>query len=126
MKFLLFASSILFTSSLFLVGCDSLGLPDVTRHDEVPAQVKAQPRLVESPPPEMENAPWPRLGDVPFMPHDFSPKPVYGHYMNELEYDRAVAEDARDKLEQENAHTPDASSGVQTAPLAPPHMPAEP
>ncbi|MDR3425165.1 MAG: hypothetical protein P4M13_08895 [Alphaproteobacteria bacterium] len=83
---------------LFLVtGCDTLGLPDLTRHDEVPSAVKAEPRLVETPPPVTEESPWPRLGDVPFKPKDFSPTPVYNHYMSQLEYDRAEAAAAKKK-----------------------------
>jgi hypothetical protein len=119
MKFRSLASSILLMAAFLLAGCDSLGLPDVTRHDEVPADVKAAPRLVESPPADVDSEAWPRLGDVPFKPHDFSPQPVYGHYMNELEYDRAVAADAKEKAGEE------APASDMSAPLAAPQLPKE-
>jgi hypothetical protein len=76
-----------------------LGLPNFLRHDEVPAEAKAAPRIVETPPPLTGDEAWPRLGDVPFKPETFSPKPVYDHYMNELEYQRAIGRDAQQKLE---------------------------
>jgi hypothetical protein len=104
MKFFSPASPILLASCILLSGCGSLGLPDFTRHDEVPLEAKAGPRLVETPPPLTGNEAWPRLGDVPFKPETFSPKPVYDHYMNELEYDRAVGADAKGKLEGQSAN----------------------
>jgi hypothetical protein len=111
MKINLIASSILLTTCILLAGCGSLGLPDLSRVDNVPPEVKAEPRLVETAPPLTGNETWPRLGDVPFKPEDFSPKPVYDHYMNELEYDRAVGDDAKDKLEQQSP-VPDAAAPV--------------
>ena len=93
MKFLASASSILFLSCFFLLtGCDSLRLPQIFEHDEVPVEIKAAPRLVETPPPSTGDEEWPRLGDVPAKPKDFSAKPVYERHMNELESDRADAE----------------------------------
>jgi hypothetical protein len=102
MKFTSLASSILLASCVLLAGCGTFGLPDFTKQDEVPPAIKAQPRLVESAPPLTGTETWPRLGDVPFRPETFSPKPVYDHYLNELEYDRAIGDDAKDKLEQQS------------------------
>jgi hypothetical protein len=70
-------------------------VPNFWGHDEVPDEVKAQPRLLEVPPPSTEEKDWPRLGDVPFKPKDFSPKPAYDQEMNELEQDRSEAETAK-------------------------------
>lgn len=95
-----FASLILFGACFFLAGCGQFGLPDLTRHDEIPPKVKAQPRLVEVPPLPTD-ATYPRLGDVPFKPNNFSPKPIYNHYMNEMEFDRDSARREKDDVEQE-------------------------
>jgi hypothetical protein len=115
MKFLIFTPPIVFVScALILAGCDSLGLRDPLRSDQVPDAVKAEPRLVATPPdaPSAMSSPavWPRLGDVPFKPKDFSPKPAYTHYMDELEYHRAEAEAAKKKVEDESPVPPDAES----------------
>jgi len=97
------AVSIVCLSCVLLMGCDSLGLPNLTHHDEVPAEAKAVPRLVEVPPATTQDMAWPRLGDVPFKPKDFSTKPVYEHYIDELEFHRAEAEEAKKQAEE---HTP--------------------
>jgi len=71
-----------------LAGCGTFGLPDFTKKDEVPPEVRAEPVIIDVPPQNDADRQWPHVGTVPFMPKDFSPKPVYDHYMNELEYDR--------------------------------------
>jgi len=93
MKIRFLASSILWVLAfVLLTGCQDLGIRDYFADDQVPADIKAQPRLVATPPPETADATgWPRLGDVPFKPNDFSPKVVYNHYMNELEFHRDEA-----------------------------------
>lgn len=92
LKFQKFASSIVLAACFFLtVGCDTLGLPDLTRHDEVPDEVKAMPRQVTIPA-ETEYEDWPRLGDIPSKPKNFPPKAEYNHYMDELQHHRAEAD----------------------------------
>ena len=124
MKFLKPALSILFCCWL-LVGCESLGIRDPFLYDQVPPDVKAEPRLVALPPPVSQTTPWPRLGDVPFKPHDFSTKPVYDHYMSELEFDRAESQTARTQLESESPALPADAALPQGALLAPPQLPKE-
>jgi hypothetical protein len=118
MKFLFPASPILLAAALFLAGCDSINLPDLSRHDEVPDAVKAQPSLLETLPPPSDTAAWPLVGEVPKRPEDFSPKPIYNHYMNEMEYDRAVADDAKKQIEDEPG-APSNGSAEPDAPLQP-------
>jgi len=122
MKIFPFASSIVFILCFLLAACDSIHVPDVTGHDEVPPAVKAEPRLVEQPPPLTGNEPWPRLGDVPFKPKDFSTQPVYNHYMNELEYDRGEADAAKQKVRDESSASGTTSPGPF---LVPPQLPKE-
>ena len=86
---------------LFLAGCEDVKIPNLSHHDEVPTEAKEAPRLVQRAPPVAEDAPWPRLGDVPFKPKDFSTKPVYEHYMDELEFHRAEAQDEKKRVEGE-------------------------
>jgi hypothetical protein len=116
MKFSILAPPIgFFCCFLLLAGCESLGLPDITRHDEVPLEAKAEPRLVTVPLPAAADQPPPPLGGVPGKPKDFSPKPVYDHYMNELEFDRAEAETRKKTLEGNDT----------TMTLQPPQFPKE-
>ena len=120
MKFPVFTLSILALScALILAGCDSLELRNPFLPDQVPPEAKAEPRLVETPSPS-DNQPqtWPRLGDVPFKPKDFSPKPAYDHYMDELEYDRAESEAAKKRVGDESPTLPDAAP-LDTAPQTP-------
>lgn len=83
---------LLAAASLSLAGCQDLGIINIFAHDQVPQAAHDQPRMVEQPPEETGHEAWPRLGDVPFKPKDFSPKPVYDHYMDELSTDRADAQ----------------------------------
>ena len=99
MKFKLSASSIVALLALFIVSaCEDVRVPHVFARDEVPDAVKAQPRIVTTPSPDSdEDKVWPMVGTVPFKPNDFSTKPVYNHYMNELEYERDEAGAAKNK-----------------------------
>ena len=113
-------------SFFLLAGCDSLGLPNLLRHDEVPPEIKAAPRLVEVPSPSAEDQAWPRLGDVPFKPKDFSPKPVYDQDMDELEFHRDEAEAAKRKALAEDPTLGDAApQNNQTSTPLPPRFPKE-
>jgi hypothetical protein len=130
MKFLASASYILL-GFLLLTGCDSFNIHNPTLHDQVPDSVKAQPLVVETAPPVPPSTPYPRLGDVPTKPKDFSPKPVYEHYMDEMEYDRTQAQEEKKQIDQE-ATPVSPSTPVLSAPqssqgniLAPPQFPKE-
>ena len=130
MKFPVFTPFILvMLSVLALAGCDSLGLRDPFLADQVPPEVKAEPRLVATPSAPVSTQTWPRLGDVPFKPKDFSPQPVYEHYMNELEYNRAESEAARKQVEAASPLPPDAApqNPATSGPLLmPPQLPQSP
>jgi hypothetical protein len=130
MRFKFFTSSIVFLScTLVLAGCDSLGLHNPFATDQVPDEVKAEPRLVTTPPPVTPKDGWRRLGDVPVKPRDFSPKPTYDHYMDELEYHRAQSEAVKKQVEDESPALPDAApqnSAPQGATLSPPQLPQSP
>ena len=89
------------SSILLLTGCDTLGLPNLSHHDEVPPEAKAMPRLVEVPPPTTQDTPWPRLGDVPFKPKDFSTKPIYEYNMDEMARERGEAEADKKNVQQQ-------------------------
>ncbi len=78
-------------------GCDQLEMRDVLAPDQVPPKVRAAPRLVETPPPIAEQAPWPRLGDVPFRPKDFSTKQDDQKDMDELSADRVQGEKIKEE-----------------------------
>jgi len=98
MKMKFFASSIVVLASFFLLcGCESIYIPNFFGDDEVPDEVKEQPRFVEIPMTEEEAKTWPRLGDVPSKPKDFSPKPVYEKSMDDLALERLAAEQARQR-----------------------------
>jgi hypothetical protein len=128
MKITIRASSIVFLPCFFLLaGCGGIYVPNVFGHDEVPDEIKAQPRLVEAPTPQADDTEWPRLGDVPFKPKDFSPKPVYDHYMNELEYHRSEAETAKNSALANDPALDDAALQNNQAPLSlrPPRFPKE-
>ncbi len=110
MKITIGASSIVPLLSFFLLaGCDSIHVPNLFGHDEVPDEVKAQPRLVETPPPSLDEINWPRLGDVPFKPRNFSAKALYDRSMEELESERVEAETIKRETFQNNPIPGDAA-----------------
>ncbi len=95
-----------------LGGCASIEnvyIPNVFGDDEVPEEVKAQPGfiVIEGEPEEAiepviidekesaDGESWPRLGDVPFKPKDFTPPEEYDQTMAKMENDRAEADEAR-------------------------------
>ncbi|MFA5040844.1 MAG: hypothetical protein WC464_04330 [Bdellovibrionales bacterium] len=96
MKNLFGASSIVYFMSFFLlVGCESISsihIPNFLGEDEVPDDVKNQSRFVEVEDDREDNKEWPRLGDVPFKPKDFTPKAEYNQSMTELDNQREEAE----------------------------------
>jgi hypothetical protein len=133
-SFSLAPSIMCFLSLLCLSGCDSLGLRDLFAQDQVPPAVKSEPMLVSTIPPTTKEQTWPRLGDVPFKPKDFSPQIVNDHYMNELEYHRDEAVVAKSQAAQEDI---DMTSSVSSNPISsnvkipsqalhPPQLPQQP
>ena len=120
-------AGIMLLTLLTLTACENLGIRDYFANDQVPQSAKDALRLVASPPAPTGDEPWPRLGEVPSMPKDFSPKPVYNHYMDELAYDRGEAQ-AEKKLVQgqddaANALTPsEIEVPKENAPVPPQFM----
>ncbi|MDE2029594.1 MAG: hypothetical protein KGI97_03415 [Alphaproteobacteria bacterium] len=107
---------------LMLAGCDSLGLPNIFASDQVPQTVKDQPRAVSAPPPLGDNTPWPRLGDVPFKPMDFTPLATSDRYMNEMSADRAAAQKIEQETDTQNETQPQ-QFVPQFGALKPPQFP---
>ena len=117
-------SILVLTLSVMVSGCDSLGIPNFFSHDQVPDEAKAVPRLVETPSAgSVDMHSWPRLGDVPFKPHDFTPPDISDRYMNEMEFHRSEAEAAKATAASEDATITGVTNTAQTPKLAPPLLP---
>ncbi len=98
MKIATVASSIVFLSCIFILsGCEDIYVPNFFGPDEVPDEVKARPRHFNVAPPSVDEPDWPRLGDVPAKPKDFSTKNTYERTIDELEAHRAETEEARSR-----------------------------
>jgi hypothetical protein len=81
-------------AALLLGGCGLFG------EGEVPQDVLNAPRLVATPAPgTAENATWPRLGDIPAKPADFTPPAVNHSLQQEMENDRSEANAIRQRVE---------------------------
>ncbi|MDE1901465.1 MAG: hypothetical protein KGI37_07470 [Alphaproteobacteria bacterium] len=117
MKFFPSASSIALLALCGLTGCAALGIPDIFAPDQVPQSARDEPQIVVAKP-VAPDTPWPRLGDVPSKPKDFSTKPVYDNEMNQLTADRAQAEAAKKAAAQQPVFSP--IDGV-----TPPQLPQE-
>jgi len=83
----------LLAMSGLLAGCDDMDLstPHVfgASNSEVPPEVLAEPRLVSTPPTNIAyDKSWPRLGDVPAKPRDFSSQDDIDTAMKEMQTDR--------------------------------------
>lgn len=82
---------------LALAGCEG---PHVFDANEVPMEVRTAPRVVTAPSPaEIESAPWPRLGDVPSKPKDFTAPPLIDQTRIEMQNNRREAERLREGAE---------------------------
>jgi hypothetical protein len=115
----IFAGLILLTA----VGCSDsdITLPHVISGNEVPPEVLAEPRLVPVPPPaDSDNAVWPRLGDVPSKPKNFTPQNLIDASKEQLEEERAVG----DLLHQKYA--PDLAAAAPSKTAAPTPLPPPP
>lgn len=145
MKFLILTPPIACIICLCLIaaltGCDSLDLRNPFLPDQVPPEVRAEPRLVGTPDSMPVTNTYPRLADVPFKPKDFSPPPVYTHYMDQLEYERAEGDVEKAHVEAESPASPEdtaqdtaaggktsspAASSSHTISLQPPQLPQRP
>lgn len=85
---------------LGLGGCGGLDLPHVFSGDEVPEGAKNEPRLVGEPfngQPQSSKV-WPRLGDVPSHPKDFSSPDSISASMTTLENNRNDAVTERQSI----------------------------
>lgn len=78
-----------------LAGCEDMDLDLTPPHvfgasnSEVPPEVLAEPRLVATPPANIAyDKTWPRLGDVPSKPNDFSSQDDIDTAMKEMTDDR--------------------------------------
>jgi len=81
--------SALILAALSLAACadSSVNLPHVFEGNEVPPEVVAAPRVVPQAAP-INRAVWPRLGDVPSKPKDFTPQSVIDAAKDEMANDR--------------------------------------
>ncbi len=93
---------------LTLAACsDTINWPHVFSGNEVPPAVINQPRVVETPPPDaVANKPWPRLGDVPAKPNNFTAAPLIDATKDEMTNDRAAAADIRQRYDNPSVPTP--------------------
>ncbi|MFA4994859.1 MAG: hypothetical protein WC521_06110 [Bdellovibrionales bacterium] len=124
MKITTGASSIVSLVCFFLLaGCDSIYVPNFFGHDEVPDEVKEQPRFVEIPTAPEDEKSWPRLGDVPFKPKDFSSPSATNNSMNELAQDRFDSEAEKNRILYENA--PSSNAAPQDEPGLPTIQPPQ-
>lgn len=81
-------------------GADDIKMPNVFSGSEVPREVLDAPRLVAKPTEtDLNLVPWPRLGDVPSKPNDFSPKPVLDQAVSEMHHERDENEHIRNDYE---------------------------
>ena len=112
-----------------LAGCDRANTPQIFG-SEVPEGALNAPRLVAVPSSSPKTS-WPRLGDVPSKPTDFSPPAAIGAASAKLQDDRAEGEELRARVEQEtegmtplqNAAEIPAEAPASTPALVPPQLP---
>jgi hypothetical protein len=87
---------------LILAACSDtdITLPEVFGGSEVPAESLNEPRLVAQPEPNtLTDKSWPRLGDVPSKPTNFSSHEAIQKTMQEMEDDRAEGRQLKDEYE---------------------------
>jgi hypothetical protein len=90
--FIMWAAGCFF--SLILSACSYLGIdaPHIVGDNEVPPAMLKAPRLVATPSADdVANQSWPRLGDVPSKPNDFSSQQSINQTRAQMERDRAEA-----------------------------------
>ncbi len=78
--------------ALSLAACDDLDIktPEVFGGTEIPPDALSEPRLVAQPEPNtVTDQSWPRLGDVPSKPTNFSSKEAIQQSMQQMEDGRA-------------------------------------
>jgi hypothetical protein len=78
-----------------LAACEQVKTPHVFGTTEVPPDVLNEPRTVTSPSPEEMDKTWPRLGDVPSNPHNFTSQKDIDTTKQQMIDDRTQAEALR-------------------------------
>jgi hypothetical protein len=99
------ASIVQFSACLILLvitSCDQMQYepPHVFGGSEVPDETLNQPRLVTTPTADaMANLTWPRLGDVPAKPTNFTPQPILNQSVREMETNRDEGRHFKDEVD---------------------------
>lgn len=83
----------------FLAACDNIHWPHVYGPDEVPADVRDAPRPIPTAQHAPEGTPFPRLGDVPSHPKDFTPDATIDQTKQQMEDDRDEANAIKQKVQ---------------------------
>lgn len=89
---------------LALAACEdieNINMPHVFGGNEVPPAITAEPRLVKVPPPLDPATPWPRVGDVPRKPDNFTSRPLIDATFQQMENERANAIADKTQIEQQ-------------------------
>ncbi len=104
-----------------LAACQDLGIrtPKVFNGIEVPDDTLNEPRVVPVPPPPPEQRVYPRLGDVPSKPKDFTPQPTINATKQEMDEDRSEARQMQENYQETPPMVPDPALQV-TAPVSTP------
>src|ERR1700733_9212514 len=79
-----------------LAACDAINniqWPHVYGPNEVPADVLNEPRPITVPPPVPEDATYPRLGDVPSKPKNFTPQPQIDQTKQQMDVERSEGQE---------------------------------
>ena len=84
---------------LGLAGCEDFRAPRIFDETEVPPEILSAPRLVAAPSAPGSDSGWPRLGDVPSKPDDFTPHPLAEQSIQQMQDYRIEAETLKDRAE---------------------------
>jgi hypothetical protein len=109
----LFAAALLIS----LAACDDFETPHIRNASDIPPEVLAEPRIVPQAT-ETDIETWPRLGDVPDKPKNFSSSRQINKTIQQLKQDRAEAWDAQSQAVSGYPAT-NSSSPPLTAPVFP-------
>jgi len=109
LKSAIIASGLGLAFMLPLTACSDSGDdgPHVFGGSEVPPEVLSEPRVVKSPTNSVDPS-YPRLGDVPAMPTNFSSRPAIQQAIQNMEEDRAEGERTKQQYEHPSALAPPA------------------
>ncbi len=107
--------------TLAVAGCgleDKVHVPHMFGGNEVPPEIMAEPRVVPTPSQDQilrAQETWPRLGDVPSMPKNFTPQPVINASKIQMENNRAIGDALRQEYEPSLAPMPTAADVTPAA-----------